>query len=945
MQKFFIFFLIVSSVAVAQKSSRDRVTDKSFINSIKPVIDDSAIQNWEFIPDGTPITTENGKYFSYKIASKNSPRRIILQSIVNDWKLDFGRVDLIGFSKNSRYFIYKAKDSLCIYNLQDRKLFRTITSIKNSQLPAEAKKLSWLESEGNEFVWAGWQLKASQDLYVYNLVTGKEYQYKDVANYLFDQQGTVLVLKKNDNSIEWIDLVSHQTSTVWTGKTNNVVPGAMAIDHAGKQLAFILQEKHKSNSENSVWLYQRGMNHLIEKANNESSGIDSGLTISNSISFNPNGSYIDIILQRATNTLITRNDVHVDIWNYKDTLLQSTQLHAGSEGLLEPQQYIAKIAINSNQLIQLTHKFGDRIGSSNVNDYIVICGNASGDRFWQSSKDSNWLVSLKTGEKRLLTVNSEIEYNFSPNDKYLLYYDPKIKNYLSIDLTTNKTVNLTAMLKPLTMANRSLEPYTYPLEQLGKKLILNWTIGVAGWMEGGDKVLVYDDFDIWQFDLSSSGLPINLTGGYGRENNIRFRLASRDLLTGLSWKAPLLLMAFNCDTKQNGFYRLPPNQPGKLQLLTISSHTYYHPPKSAYTHINSDPGMPPIRAGNLNQWLVKRQGNHESVNYYLTHDFKHFKALTNITPEKNYNFLQSELITWTRPDGDINQGILYKPDNFDPNKRYPLLVSAYSRHSDALNRYLRPNYSSTPIFDIPYMVSRDYLVFVPDIHYMLGAHGRSGLISVETGIQAIAQLPYVDTSRIALTGHSFSGQTAYYIAANSHLFKAVIAGAGWTDMTSSYLQLEGAAGKAKTESYMGFLEDNFNHYSIWERPDLYQTESPVLKADKVQTPLLIFHNQADGKPFEQAIEMFLALRRLEKPVWMLQYDDGGHVVGGKQSIDFTIRITQFFDHYLKGLPAPHWMTRGVRASQKGIDDGYDLDQFGKCGVQCNVCNEINIGHK
>ncbi|PZR13817.1 MAG: hypothetical protein DI539_19220 [Flavobacterium psychrophilum] len=934
MRIFFIFFLLINTVGFSQES----VTDKGLINTIKPIIDDSAIQNWEFIPDGTPIITENGKFFAYRIAGKNSPRRIILQSIDNDWKHDFGRVDLIGFSKNSRYFIYKAKDSLCFYNLQDRKLFRAIAGIKNSQLPAATKKLSWLESEGHEFVWAGWQFKKDNDLYLYNLVTGKEYQYKDIANYLFDQQGKFLVLKKLNNSIEWIDLVSHQSYIVWTGKTNDIEPGAMTIDYAGKQLAFILQEKHPINPKNSVWLYRQGLSHPMEKANNQSTGIDSGLTISNSISFNQNAKYIDIILQRTANPKIARNDVHVDIWNYKDTLLQSVQLHAGSEGLLEPQQYMAKIDISSNRLIQLTHKFGDRIGSSNVGDYIVICSNTSGDHFWQSSKDSNWLVSLKTGEKKLLTVNSEIEYNFSPNGKYLLYYDPKIKNYLSIDLTTNKTMNLTAMLKPLIMANRSLEPYTYALEQPGKKLILNWTIGVAGWMEGGGKVLVYDDFDVWQLDVSGSGLPINLTGGYGRENNIRFRLASRDLITGISWKVPLLLMAFNCYTKQNGFYQLFPNQPGKLQQFTISSHTYYHPPKSVYTHINSDPGMPPIRAGNLNQWLVKRQSNHESVNYYLTHDFKNFKALTNITPEKNYNFLQSELITWTRPDGDINQGILYKPDNFDPNKRYPLLVSAYSRHSDALNRYLRPNYSSNPIFDIPYMVSRGYLVFVPDIHYMLGGHGRSGLISVETGIQAIAQLPYVDTSRMALTGHSFSGQTAYYIAANSHLFKAVIAGAGWTDMISSYLQLAGAAGKAKTESYMGFLEGNFSHYSIWERPELYQAESPVLSADKIRTPLLIFHNQGDGKPFEQAVEMFLSLRRLEKPVWMLQYDDAGHIVGGKQSIDFTIRITQFFDHYLKGLSAPRWMTRGIRANQKGIDDGYELDKSGKCGLYCNVCN-------
>ncbi len=79
----------------------------------------------------------------------------------------------------------------------------------------------------------------------------------------------------------------------------------------------------------------------------------------------------------------------------------------------------------------------------------------------------------------------------------------------------------------------------------------------------------------------------------------------------------------------------------------------------------------------------------------------------------------------------------------------------------------------------------------------------------------------------------------------------------------------------------------------------------------------------------QGVEMFLALRRLGKKVWMLQYDNGDHGVNGKDAEDYTIRFTQFFDHYLKGAPAPRWMTEGIPANLKGIETGYEPDISGK----------------
>jgi dipeptidyl aminopeptidase/acylaminoacyl peptidase len=912
---------------------------KSNNNTSKLEIDKVALQNWEAISPKTPIVSGDGKYFIYWLMRPNLPIKVILQSIADEWKLELGSARPIGFTKNNQLFLYKVKDSLCFFDLKKRKLSRAITGIKNSQHPSIPKPISWLDSEGHDLEWSGWQLNNSNDLYVYNSVSGIRRQYPNVSNYLFNQQGTVLVLQKTNNQIEWIDQSSNQSYMVWTGDIKDAQIGAMAIDDAGKQLAFVLQKNVNGQTENSIWIYRPGMNRAVEKANNQSEGVDKGLHINNSVSFSPDGQYVALGLQRLPLPLFIHNDVKIDIWNYKDTFLQSTQLHSSAEGQFEPTEYTASLCLNNNRLVQFDHKFGDKIKTMPVREYVILSNNTNGDRFWINQADSNWLISAIDGSRKLLIVANDIEYHFSPDSKYLLFYDGNVHNYYSHELATGKTMNLTGSLPALTMAEKGIM-YTYPFNQPGKKLITKWTKGVAGWMEGAKKVLVYDDYDIWQLDLSGSEAPINLTAGFGAKSKIQFRLAtSGEQIFNIPWNRPLILVAFDQSTKENGFYQSPPSKESTPEKLTMGPYTYFHPPRSMYLSINNDPGIPPIPAANNNTWIIKRQSDKEAVNYYLTHDFKHFKPLTNSSPDKKYNWPEAQLITWTRDDSDINQGLLYKPTNFDPTKKYPVIVIAYIRQSDGLRRYLTPNYSNSPIFNIPYIVSRDYLVFVPDLHYMLGAHGKSALVSIEGGIKELAHFPYVDTSRMALTGHSFSGQTAFYTAANSHLFKAIIAGAGWTDMISSYLQLATIAGKAKNDSYMDFLEGNFNHYNIWERPDIYQAESPVLKADKVSTPLLIFHSEADSKPFEQAVEMFLALRRLQKPAWLLQYDGAGHVVDGDQAIDFTKRILQFFDHYLKEVPAPRWMTNGVRASQKGIDDGYELDRGGKCATSCTVCNK------
>jgi dipeptidyl aminopeptidase/acylaminoacyl peptidase len=142
-------------------------------------------------------------------------------------------------------------------------------------------------------------------------------------------------------------------------------------------------------------------------------------------------------------------------------------------------------------------------------------------------------------------------------------------------------------------------------------------------------------------------------------------------------------------------------------------------------------------------------------------------------------------------------------------------------------------------------------------------------------------------------------------------FRAVEAGAPVADMISAYDGIRWGTGLPRqfqyehTQSRIGG--------SIWQYPERFIQNSPIFQADRVQTPLLILHNDADtAVPWQQGIEYYLALRRLEKEAYMFVYNGEPHGLQRRpDQKDYTIRMQQFFDHFLKGAPVPDWMKNGI----------------------------------
>jgi dipeptidyl aminopeptidase/acylaminoacyl peptidase len=332
----------------------------------------------------------------------------------------------------------------------------------------------------------------------------------------------------------------------------------------------------------------------------------------------------------------------------------------------------------------------------------------------------------------------------------------------------------------------------------------------------------------------------------------------------------------------------------------------------------------PIKAQGAEVYLVERMKATEAPNYFITTDFKKFKPLSDVQPQNRYNWLTSELVSWKGLDGRRLQGILYKPENFDSTKKYPVIVHYYEKKTDGLNAFLEPDFLSGNLnINIPWYVSNGYLVFLPDIHYKIGETGESVINSVLPSVQYLCRMNWVNSKKIGIQGGSFGGYETNYLITHTTIFAAACSASGLSNLVSSY----GALVRGSTSKQIEFECTQFRlGVNLWQRSDVYIKNSPIFFANRVETPLLIMHTTQDGTcPFADAAAFFTALRRLGKKAWMLQYNDGDHGVYGKSAIDFSTRMIQFFDHYLKDKPAVEWMTGGEFTAKKGVETGCVLD--------------------
>jgi acetyl esterase/lipase len=475
----------------------------------------------------------------------------------------------------------------------------------------------------------------------------------------------------------------------------------------------------------------------------------------------------------------------------------------------------------------------------------------------------------------------------SPRGRYLLFYDGKDWNTLSIP--DGKSVNLTVKL-PVKFFNESTDvPDTPP------------AYGAAGWTSDGKWALLYDKYDIWR--VSPDGVSaVNLTASYGRAHDLRLHYVRTEDNPREHWidaSKPLVLQAENQKTWETGVFRAS-IEPGEPKQLVMSAKYY----------------TAPVKAKDADVYLLTAQSFAESPNLFTTDSsFKELRKVSDSNPQQaGIRWGTSEIVQYKNADGVPLTAALYKPEDFDPHKHYPMLVYIYEKLTDRVNRYVEPRPSHS--INITYYVSNGYLVLTPDIVYTTGYPGQSALKCVLPAIQAVVDRGFVDENAIGIQGHSWGGYQIAYMVTQTKRFRAAAAGAPVADMISAYDGIRWGTGIPRQFQY----EHSQSRIggSIWQYPTRFIENSPIFWADRVETPVMILHNDADDAvPWYQGIEFYLALRRLNKEVYMFVYNGEPHGLRRRpDQKDYTIRLQQYFDHFLKGAPAPDWMEKGVPFLEK-----------------------------
>jgi predicted esterase len=832
----------------------------------------------------SPLISNDGKFVLINITSRPS----VLYSLQNNHRLQIPYAFDFTFSGDSKRMMFRRNDTLGIVELETNTI-RRINGIQNFQVNKDS---------GGHLL--AYQLKSNM-LVLHDFIKGSEISFPGVSKYWLSSDALIVCFTGDQNAptfqrMLWVDLKNNEEKEIWRGYRLSDV----AIDWKSQTVAFLSQDTILQKQ--LLWLFKRKGESLIKAPLDGALPLD--LTIAGFFkpAFTPGANAILFKVKgRDEKRNYSLNSYQPDIYSYNDLQSQFV-VSADQPSLFQIWVY----RIDSGNCFRVSAENETTIPLTVGNKFAILIKSNNGattEWYWNQAAEISWsLKSLLDGsEKNIFTSvpggrNCGYQICISPDEDHIVYYNGKKKNYFSYEIPTGKIKCIT---------NSFQEKW----EHFNKTDIprASWMTGPLtgnSWVEDS-VLLIRAQEDIYKINVVSPQKSVCLTKGLGRRKNIVF-----DLAIGASKFSPnvYLLNAFNRNTKENGFYLCDIAGAKNPIELTMQPAIF-----QGSTESSEYSTVPPIKAKDANVFVVQKMSAASSPNYYVTRNFKDFSQITYVYPERKFNWLTSELYTW-KNGTRMNQGILYKPENFDSTKKYPVIFYYYERMSNDLHVFHKPEAAMGSI-NVPYLVSNGYVVFIPDIYYEIGSPGSSAVATIVSAARNLAKEKWVDIKKMAVHGHSRGGYQTNFVVTHSNLFAAAVSGSGMSDYISLYSQRQ--SGFEVGPQRIG--------YSLWERPDLYIDNSPIFSVNRVTTPVLMMHNKNDGDvPFLQGYEFYSGLRRMGKRVWLLQYDNGGHMIDGEDALDYTIRIKQFFDHYLKDSACPRWMLYGIDAKDKGKIDGLDL---------------------
>jgi dipeptidyl aminopeptidase/acylaminoacyl peptidase len=577
----------------------------------------------------------------------------------------------------------------------------------------------------------------------------------------------------------------------------------------------------------------------------------------------------------------------VDIWHWQDPFINPNQKKQWEK--YKNRIYPAVYHFKENRYVQLTDQEMPMLQiPENPNNALGLSNRPyQREIAWDGWYNDVYLVSLWNGTRKKILTRHDQDAYLSFHGQFILFY--RDKHWQLYDIRLSRTSNLTKSIKT-PFYN---EDHDYPSDVPG--------YGMAGWTKDDASVLIYDKYDIWEFSTSTGGATC-LTEGIGRENKIAFRILKLDPEVKFFKKnEKLLLSAYSHEKKYSIFYSCVIGKKGIKRLINGQEDKWFRFLE---------------KAKKSEQILYTRENFEEFPDLWVSNlELNSPRKISDVNPQRaDFLWGKTELIEWNSLDGIPLQGVVIKPENYDKNKRYPVLVYFYRFMSHQLHRFNQVVINHRPCF--PYYAGHGYVIFLPDIRFEVGRPGLAAVKCVVPGVQKLISLGIADPKAISLHGHSWSGYQTAFIVTQTNIFTAAIAGAPVSNMTSAYNGIRWGSGLARQSQY----EKGQSRIgrSLIEAPHLYMENSPVFFTHRIHTPLLIqFGDKDEAVPWYQGIELYLTMRRLNKNCIFLQYnDESHHLKKYPNKLDYTIKMKEFLDHYLKGEPAPAWISKGVPYQKK-----------------------------
>ncbi|MEO8623227.1 MAG: prolyl oligopeptidase family serine peptidase, partial [bacterium] len=630
-----------------------------------------------------------------------------------------------------------------------------------------------------------------------NLTTGADERIPDVQAFFFDDSAKVLaytvVSRTGGRDGAYLrNLASGATTALLTGTGDYK---SLVLDRSSSQAAFLTNRDEFGKPKAGYSLYYASLKGAgAATAAVTPAALARGVRVSDNanVAFTRTGNAISFgvapILADSVPSDSLSGKAVFDLWHYKDAQLQPTQrLNAGRD---RNRSHQSLYFIAQKKMVTLAV---DSLPTVNVGDDGKVVLGTSRERYniesmWGDGATDVYIIDGTTGAAKLVREHISGNATLSPEDKYVAFFDKG--HWYTYNIASGKTTDITSPVKGVSFAQETADTPAIPG---------NW--GVAGWTKGDKSVLLYDRYDLWELDPNAAKPAVNVTDSVGRKNTTVLRLlqlgggrggrgggggggggfgAGNDTANVFDANAPLFLRALNEETKAAGFYRdqLGANRaPEPVVMADVAWGV-------------------PMKAKNADEYLITKGTYVDFPNLYAGSSLTNLSKISDANPQqKDYNWGTVELVRWISTDGFEQKGMLYKPENFDPTKKYPMISYFYEQLSNGLHNYVPPN--GRNVINPTHYASNGYLVFEPDIHYEVGYPGPSAMKSIVPGVQMLLARGYVDTKHLGLQGQSWGGYQTLYMITQTQMFAAAMAGAPVVNMTSAYGGIRWGSGIAR----------------------------------------------------------------------------------------------------------------------------------------------------